>query len=169
MKKVLIIDFELTCSEDNSITKENAEIIQIGLVEVMISDMSIRRTFMKYVKPENTNISEFCTNLTGITKKQVKNQGLPLEHLINILNNKYGMKNTLVIGWGRDDLFMNFDQYLNLSLLYSIQNGISDKVPLKTALEREGIQFEGSQHDALVDAIATAKLYIKMIKGELNE
>jgi len=74
MKKVLIIDFELTCSEDNSITKENAEIIQIGLVEVMISDMSIRRTFMKYVNPENTDITEFCTNLTGITKKQVKNK-----------------------------------------------------------------------------------------------
>ena len=161
--KVLIIDLELTCW--NEPTEQIPEIIQIGLIEVDTIKREISRKKEMYVLPEKTEISEFCTELTGITKKQVYKQGLSYDKAIEILETKFGFKNKLVIGWGRDDKAFRsgIDQYMNLSHLYSMINLTDEKFNLKKALEREGLSFEGEAHNALVDAENTAKLFIHLM------
>ena len=161
--KVLIIDLELTCW--NEPTEQEPEIIQIGLVEVDTITREIKRKREMFVIPEKTEISEFCTELTGITKKQVYKQGLSYEKAIEILEKKYGFKNKLIIGWGRDDKAFKdgVDQYMNLSHLYSMINLTDEKFNLEKALEREGLSFKGDAHNALVDAENTAKLFIHLL------
>lgn len=166
--KVLIIDLELTCW--NVPCKDIPEIIQIGLVEVDTIKREISRKKEMFVIPEKTEVSQFCTDLTGITKKQVYKQGLTYDKAIEILETKFGFKNKLVIGWGRDDTaFKNgVDQYMNLSHLYSMINLTDQKFKLEDAIKNEGLEFEGVAHNALVDAENTAKLFIHLmnrIKG----
>ncbi len=160
--KVLIIDLELTCWDIP--TNDIPEIIQIGIVEVDIVERKITREREMFVKPQLTEISDFCTELTGITKKQVYKQGLEYSKAMDILNTKFGFANKLIIGWGRDDLAFKdgVDQYMNLSYLYSMINQTTTKFKLEDALKNENLVFEGKAHNALVDARNTAVLFLKL-------
>jgi len=161
-KNVLIVDLELTCWEEK--TDFVPEIIQVGLVEVNIVDRKITREYEIFVKPRETEISEFCTKLTGITKKQVYKQGFEFEKAMALLQKKFGFRNKLVIGWGRDDIALTgqIDEYMNLSYLFGIKHKTNKKFKLEEALKIEGIEFEGKAHNALVDARNTAKLFLKI-------
>ena len=161
--KVLIIDLELTCW--NEPTEQIPEIIQIGLVEVDTLTREITRKKEMFVIPEKTELSDFCTELTGITKKQVYKQGVSYEKAVEVLNTKFGFKNKLVIGWGRDDKAFRdgIDQYMNLSHLYSMINLTDQKFKLEDAIKEQGLFFEGKAHNALVDAENTAKLFLSLL------
>lgn len=161
--KVLVIDLELTCWAEKC--ELIPEIIQIGLVEVNTKTKEIGRKKDMFVVPEKTEMSQYCMDLTGITKKQVYKQGLTYDKAIEILETKFGFNNKLVIAWGRDDkAFRNgIDQYMNLSHLYSMINGTDEKFKLEEALKREGLVFEGKPHNALIDAENTAKLFIHLL------
>ena len=169
-KKALVLDLELTCWDTP--TDNIPEIIQIGIVEVDLIKRTISRKKMMYVIPVKTEVSDFCTSLTGITKKQVYKQGLSYEKALEILNEKFGFKNKTVFGWGHDDKAFKdgINNYINLSALYSMMKMTDKKYGLEMALKEEGIAFEGNAHDALVDAENTAVLLLKILNStKLNE
>jgi 3'-5' exoribonuclease 1 len=64
----LVVDFECTCEED---TKEYPyEIIEFPVI--VVHNGEVIGTFHEYVKPTlNPTLSEFCTELTGITQEVV--------------------------------------------------------------------------------------------------
>lgn len=161
--KALVIDLELTCW--NEPTDQNPEIIQIGVVEVDMINRSISRKKMMYVKPETSEVSKFCTELTGITKKQVYKQGLSYDKAIEVLNSKFGFKNKTVFAWGRDNQAFKegINNYINFSALYSMIKMTEKKFNLEEALREENIPFEGKAHDALVDAENTAILLLHVM------
>ena len=69
----LVIDFECTCIESR-VTTWHHEIIEFPCVLVNAKTNKIIDTFREYVKPvENPELSEFCTQLTGITQEDVDN------------------------------------------------------------------------------------------------
>ena len=164
--KVLVIDVEMTCWDEPR-PNHYPEIIQVGVVEVDMINLEITRERMMYVKPVASEISDFCTELTGVTKHQVYKQGLTIRKMIDVLYDKFGMKNKVVFGWGRDDIPFDghIPQYVNLSALYSMMKGEDVKYNLEDALKLEDIEFEGNAHDALVDAQNTAKLLILVFKS----
>lgn len=163
MKKILAIDLEMTCW--NEPTDNKSEIIQIGVVEIDIIKREISRKKMMYVKPEESEISDFCTELTGITKKQVYKQGLSYEKAIEVLNTKFGFKNKVIYAWGRDDKIFRdgIEQYVNFGALYSLLKGTDKKYNLEEALKEENISFNGNAHDALVDAENMASLILHVV------
>jgi len=166
-KNVLIIDIELTCWNEK--TDKIPEIIEVGIVEVDIETQEIKRTRQLFVKPEETEISDFCTELTGITTRKVMKQGFSYNKMVDIMISKFGSKNKLVVGWGRDDKAFRSENtpisdYMNFSALYSIMNKTKENIGLSEALKREGMSFEGNPHSGLDDAINTAKLFIKLFK-----
>ena len=65
---LVVIDFEATCfGRDN--TEFCQEIIQFPAVLVDLDTLSITDEFCKFVKPVvNPTLTEYCTNLTGITQ-----------------------------------------------------------------------------------------------------
>jgi inhibitor of KinA sporulation pathway (predicted exonuclease) len=96
----VIIDFEATC--DNSqypkITADTQECIEFPFVVVELCPpydathdeevpiIQIVDEFQYYVKPEwSTELTEFCTELTGITNDQI-NSGISLRECINLFN-----------------------------------------------------------------------------------
>jgi len=67
---ILVIDFECTCTNDNSL--ELMEIIEFPIIVIDVKKREIANTFTSFVKPTvNPILSEFCTQLTGITQEQV--------------------------------------------------------------------------------------------------
>ncbi|KAK0153520.1 3'-5' exoribonuclease 1 [Merluccius polli] len=67
----LRVDFEATCEEDNP-AEFHHEIIEFPMVLINTHTLEIEDTFQEYVRPEvNTQLSDFCVKLTGITQKMV--------------------------------------------------------------------------------------------------
>ncbi|XP_039587800.1 ERI1 exoribonuclease 2 [Passer montanus] len=73
---LIVLDFEATCWADRE--RRGPEIIEFPAVLLNTSTGAIESEFHVYVQPqEHPILSEFCTELTGITQNQV-DQGVPL-------------------------------------------------------------------------------------------
>uniref|UniRef100_A0A3P9J5F4 ERI1 exoribonuclease 2 n=1 Tax=Oryzias latipes TaxID=8090 RepID=A0A3P9J5F4_ORYLA len=74
---LIVIDFESTCWRDKNASSQ--EIIEFPAVLLNTSTGDIDSEFHTFVQPqEHPTLSEFCTELTGITQVQVE-AGLPLQ------------------------------------------------------------------------------------------
>lgn len=173
---ILVIDLELTCWEKCQ-EKGVREIIQVGIVN--LDPMTLEETHSQsyYVKPQhNTELSEYCKNLTGLTNNNIFKEGNHLEDVINTLSNKWGFSNKVLIFWGDDHLDFKRDcdrlkienktskNVINFGLQYSLFYSFKKQESLRNiglvnAMREEGMDFEGRQHDGLVDAKNTARLY----------
>ena len=73
-KFVCVLDFEATC--DDKIQMNPQEIIEFPSVLLQYTDdkkLEKVSKFQYYIKPEhNPKLTNFCTNLTGITTETVK-------------------------------------------------------------------------------------------------
>ncbi|NXV91195.1 ERI2 exoribonuclease, partial [Calonectris borealis] len=73
---LIVVDFEATCWRDAG--RRGPEIIEFPAVLLNTSTGDIESEFHTYVQPqEHPILSEFCTELTGITQNQV-DEGVPL-------------------------------------------------------------------------------------------
>ena len=73
---LIVIDFESTCWKEKH--GYLPEIIEFPAVLINVSTGIIEEEFQQYVMPsENPILSEFCTNLTGISQGDVES-GIPL-------------------------------------------------------------------------------------------
>ncbi|NXG05717.1 ERI2 exoribonuclease, partial [Sakesphorus luctuosus] len=73
---LVVLDFEATCWRDGE--RREHEIIEFPAVLLNTSTGEIESEFHTYVQPqEHPILSEFCTELTGITQSQV-DEGVPL-------------------------------------------------------------------------------------------
>ncbi|XP_029006723.1 ERI1 exoribonuclease 2 isoform X3 [Betta splendens] len=74
---LIVIDFESTCWREK--TNYSQEIIEFPAVLLNTSTGEIESEFHTYVQPqEHPILSKFCTELTGITQRQVE-AGIPLQ------------------------------------------------------------------------------------------
>ena len=79
MKYFCVIDFECTCDAKQTM---EPEIIEFPAVFVNPVTLKIEFEFREYVRPEtNPVISDYCTELTGITQLQVDDAD-PLAHVL---------------------------------------------------------------------------------------
>ena len=168
VKKIVFFDLEMCCWDSKE--KTIGEIIEFSLVEVDVDSLVVTQQAQYYVKPENDEISEFCTSLTGITPRMVNRQGRPLSEVLSSIEKKFG-KNKTFMSWGSDDkvirnecsekgILFNFHSFVNFSVLFRLSHGISQISQVK-AMSMYGIEFEGRQHSGLVDAQNLSKLGIE--------
>lgn len=68
--RLVVLDFEATCTEEGC--PDPQEIIELPCVVIDVATRSIVKEWRTYVRPvHHPVLSEFCTNLTGITQEQV--------------------------------------------------------------------------------------------------
>lgn len=165
--KVICFDMEMCCWDDH---RKTGEIISIGLCELNLVTGEIARDAHYFVKPCADEVSAFCTELTGITQRMVDKQGRPLQAVLDTITKNYGSKRPYV-AWGADAEYLAnqcrvlgiaspLQSNVDLGLLYKIQQRTDRSVSLKAALGRAGLEFEGTAHNALVDAINLARLVV---------
>ena len=69
---ICIFDFECTCTNDESVKLNAQEVIEFPVVLLNVKTRQIKSIFHTYVKPtEDPQLTDFCTELTGITQDQV--------------------------------------------------------------------------------------------------
>lgn len=172
--RVVCFDLEMCCwNVDGKGT--TGEIIEIGLAEVDLAKQEIVKRAQYYVRPEQDEVSLFCTELTGITPRKIEKQGRPLESVIKSMIKNFGGANKIYASWGRDDLIFQaeckakgidfpFVEFLNLATLYRMQHRLKDKrIGHRAAQEALNIEWEGRQHSGYTDAYNLAKLAMKML------
>ena len=80
---ICVYDFECTCTNDKANPLQTQEVIEFPIVVIDVRQKAIVAEFQTYVKPEiDTQLTPFCTELTGITQEQV-DAGIPLAEALN--------------------------------------------------------------------------------------
>lgn len=170
--KIYIFDLETVCDNEQTIT--NREIIQFGIVEVYKTNehtWNIGRKNCWNIQPRQ-KITPYCTQLTGIKWRQLKNQPF-IEDILPKIFQRYSL-NTPWASWGNDPILIEknciernmpvptFSHFINLSTHWKCMHADMKNIGLKHAMEQYNIPFEGQAHNALTDSENTAKLFMQM-------
>uniref|UniRef100_A0AAY4C0Q3 3'-5' exoribonuclease 1 n=1 Tax=Denticeps clupeoides TaxID=299321 RepID=A0AAY4C0Q3_9TELE len=182
---ICVVDFEATCEESNPPGFLH-EIIEFPIVLVNTRTAHIVDTFQEYVKPElNPKLSDFCTQLTGITQEMVDQAdtfGNVLRRVVTWLQEReLGTKYRYALltdgSWDMSK-FLNMQckisrikhpkfakKWINIRKSY----GNFYKVPrtqtkLSSMLEKLGLQYEGRPHCGLDDSRNIARIATRMLQ-----
>jgi inhibitor of KinA sporulation pathway (predicted exonuclease) len=171
--RLLFVDLELTCWENGiAPAGQSSEIIEIGIVEVDAPSLSITRTASFLVKPTRSEVSGFCTALTGITSTMLRSQGRPFAETCRLLERKWGTGGKAWMSWGPDRRAVDaaceiegvaspFSQsFHDLGTLFSLAAGRKRGIGQTEAMEAFGLTRTGRIHSGEADAIALAELWM---------
>ncbi len=161
----VVIDLEATCSDDNSLPREQTEIIEIGAVLADATTLQPVREFQTFVRPVRHRVlTPFCTQLTTITQDLVDTAPRFPEALAALRTFLQGTE-ALFCSWGnydrnqfqRDARFHGVvlpfgERHLNLKEEFSRQREDSGRYGVGAALRVLGLQFEGTAHRGIDDA-----------------
>ena len=179
MSKYAILDLEM-CRMPRGRKKEmfpiKNEIIQIGAV-LLDENMETAGDYMSYVHPEYGEIDRFIEDLTGITRENTRTAPVLENALRDFLNAM--PEDTIPVSWSDTDLIQiqkeievkNIDipglsEFMDWCV--DCQKTFSEKMhtdkvyKLSEAVLICDIWLDDGEHDALVDARNTAKLFAKM-------
>jgi inhibitor of KinA sporulation pathway (predicted exonuclease) len=168
--KIVVVDIEATCWKDGTPDGEKSDIIEIGIALLDVRTLKIGTSRQILTKPARSNVSAFCTQLTGITEEKVAN-GIALSEGCALLRKEYESDMRLWASYGDYDRRM-FETccaeqgirypfgrgHLNVKTLLAVTLGLPCEVNLETALEKVGIKFLGRPHCGKDDAHNLARL-----------
>ncbi len=183
-----VLDFEATCWNDDSVSKEQMEIIEFPSVLYKINEVNSTQTFVsefaKYVKPTlNPKLSAFCTELTGIQQSTVD-----LAETIDKVYSQHIQWLTSNVPVGSELVFATCGKW---DLLTQLPREIKNKklkkssfyskvIDVKTEfeyfyktkaggmtgmLDKLGMKLEGRHHSGIDDTRNIAKIILHLIKS----
>lgn len=166
--KIIVIDLEATCW-DNATPEQlsTSEIIEIGICLYANGVISKKQNI--YIRPTLSEISEYCTNLTGITPEIVKSRGIRFDFALNRLKKEYPICSAPWCSWGDDKTHLisscqyfgieyPFSTHIDLSTIFRVLFGLKKNISVEAALKLLGLQFEGKPHSAGDDAYNAARI-----------
>lgn len=172
----LVIDVESTCWEHEPPRGQSSEIIEVGLCLVDLQHLERRERRSILVRPQMSDVSEFCTRLTGITAAMLYDAP-PLAEAVRVLRDEYRADQRLFASWGdydRDQFRRNcntFDlkypfgpTHLNVKNLFSLALGLSSELGIDAACNRMGLTMEGTHHRGGDDAWNIAQIFCLLLK-----
>jgi inhibitor of KinA sporulation pathway (predicted exonuclease) len=175
----LIVDVEATCSNVGEVPRHEMEIIEIGAVVQSSRTFEIESDFQSLVRPVRyPKLTEFCTELTGITQGDVASAPLLGDALEVMKEWMDAFNDALFCSWGDYDRnqFIQDCEYhrlaypfrsghLNLKAEFSRTLGLKKKLGVTEALRHLGLRFEGSHHRGLDDAKNMARIVRRVCMG----
>lgn len=183
MKEILVLDLEATCWPGRPPEGQLSDIIEIGMAIVRFDFDTENFYYARldpesiFVKPGRSGISEFCTELTGITEEMVAG-GLPFVDAMEALRK---WKDTPWASWGdydrnkieRDcsDLGIKYPlayTHINVKTMWAVLNGY-EPTSLAEAVKIEGYKFIGENHRGSDDALNIALLLRDMVQRHKKE
>ena len=166
-----IINLEATCWNGKIPPGQVNEIIEIGICQLDIDSGEISKNKGILIKPEHSQVSPFCTELTTITQELLDREGISFVEACEILRTQYQGHQHTWASYGQYDLNMMKKQtkyrdieyplsqnHINVKELFAKTKGLSKKVGMKGALDILGIPLEGTHHRGVDDAKNIAKI-----------
>lgn len=162
----LIIDLEATCADDNSISRQKMEMIEIGAVMLNSKTLQIESEYQTFIKPIlHPLLTEFCKSLTSISQQDVDAAPLFPDALKYFQSWFNPFDSYLFCSWGdydknqfKQDCNLHGVDYpfpgghLNLKKAFSVAIDSKNKFGMAGALKQIGIQLEGTHHRGIDDA-----------------
>jgi inhibitor of KinA sporulation pathway (predicted exonuclease) len=164
LDKILVVDVESTCWEGSPPEGQISEIIEIGIALVDVPTLTRGDKRSLLVKPERSEVSAFCTQLTTLTAEDLKDAG-SLAEAAQVLKRELRSGARVWASWGDYDR-RQFEKvcqalgvaypfgtsHLNLKTLFAVASGLHHEVGMAAALERIGLPLEGTHHRGGDDA-----------------
>jgi len=170
--RVIVVDIEATCWLGRPPEGMRNEILEIGAV--CVGNGKILRS-KREICSVSSDLSRFCTKLTGLTQNQVNKHGVPLSVAMARIETWLSSRKYPWMSWGNFDHRIVEEEcrrlgvqsafssdYLNLKTLYALYRGTRDGASVASACKQEGLQFNGRRHSALADAKNAARVWLKM-------
>ena len=167
---LLVIDIEATCWEGEPPTGQENEIIEIGICTLDVATGQRREKRSLLVKPERSQVSPFCTQLTTLTQEQV-DQGMSFMDACKILQDEYLSRERIWASYGdydraqferqcrtRQMAYPFGSRHINIKTLFAVCYGLSHEVGMARALDVAGLTLEGTHHRGDDDAWNIAAL-----------
>ena len=171
--RILVVDFEETCWDAERPEGEHVEIIDVGVVEILLDGPPrMGRTFTSLVRPVRSSVSGYCTALTGIGRAEAA-RGRPFHEVCATMEKTFGASKAWG-AWGRDlnDLDRDCafhgigrplsDAFFDIGHLWSALTGSNRGIGVDEALRALGMEYEGRRHRALPDAANTARIVMEI-------
>ena len=177
LDKILVIDVEATCWEDDPPEGQVSEIIEIGLcvLDVATGEREPPRAIM--VKPQHSNLSEYCIQLTTITPEMLAD-GMHFAEACDLLREEYHSHQRTWASYGDYDRLHFMKQceawgipypfgrsHLNVKNLLALQLGLKKEVGLHVGTSLLGLTFEGTLHRGVDDAWNIAAVLERVLFG----
>ncbi len=175
-EEFLVIDIEATCWRGVPPKGMENEILEIGVALVDVPNARVKKSESFIVKPRYSDVSKFCTKLTGITPEAAA-KGVKFARACQILRERYNGRRMAWGSWGDFDVRIINEQcerrkidvpvsrqYMNVRVLYSLFFNQQQGLGLKTAAEYSGIELAGRAHSGEDDAINCARLLCEILK-----
>lgn len=103
LDRIIVVDVESTCWEDKAeAARHTSEIIQIGVVSLDVRSLMAVQASEIMVKPRASEVSPFCTKLTGISPEDVK-KGISFSEACQLLMDEYETHNRPWASYGDYD------------------------------------------------------------------
>lgn len=177
LDQILVIDVESTCWEGEPPAGETSEIIEIGLCPVDVASAQRLEKRSILVRPERSDISRFCTELTGLSPEMFTRAGT-LGDAVRTLMHEYRSADRLWASWGDYDR-KQFERlcrlfgvrypfgptHLNVKTLYSAVARQPRELGLETAYEQLGWHLEGRHHRGHDDAWNIAGILCLLVES----
>lgn len=175
MREILVIDLESTCWEGSPPEGEVPDITEIGVAVLDVRTLEIARSESILVRPTRSEVSEFCTKLTGHTTEELHEHGRSLPEAFERLVDGFKSRARPWASWGAYDRKMiektaaDFKltspvtrQHINVKTLFALVHGLAE-VPMDVALNWLRWPLEGRHHNGRDDAVNIARMLSKML------
>ncbi|MGW5781332.1 exonuclease domain-containing protein [Streptomyces sp. NPDC003863] len=175
-----VVDVEATCWEGQPPPGAVSEIIEIGLTVV---DLTVRRRVGRHrilVRPERSEVSGFCTELTGLTPAEVAG-GVGFAEACRILADAHDARGRPWASWGDYDR-KQFERqcraagvpypfgrpaeqgHTNAKAVFTEAYGLRKRPGMAGALQLAGLPLEGRHHRGEDDAWNIAALVLDLVE-----
>jgi len=175
----LVVDFEATCSDDDSISREEMEVIEVGAVMVDGQSLEPLSEFQSFVRPvRHVTLTPFCIELTSITQADVDAAPSFIDVVERWSAWAAAYAECVFSSWGSYDhnqmlqdcrfhgITMPFViEPINLKAEFSTRLNRRRRMGMAEALSRAGLTLEGTHHRGIDDARNIARL-LPFIVGE---
>ena len=169
-----VLDLEATCWDGPIPEGQANEVIEIGVCVFNPERLERRSRHQIVVKPGRSEISAFCTRLTGWTSEQVAT-GISFSMACQQLQSEFRSDSRLMVSWGGYDFRQirrqcdvtgtpfPFRRHLDLKAAHREFYGLPKRLGLGQALDQAGMTFEGRPHVGADDAWNVAAILTQML------
>src|SRR5690349_23148703 len=99
LDQIVVIDVEATCWDGAPPEGQASEIIEIGVCLIDVASCERAGRWGTFVRPERSEVSPFCTQLTTITPEQAAS-GLQFAEACSVLRRDFQTKDRLWASFG---------------------------------------------------------------------
>ena len=169
-----VVDVEATCWQGAPPAGQRNEIIEIGLTVVDVAARERLERHRILVRPRQSSVSAFCTELTGLTQSEV-DTGVDFAGACRILAVEHRATKRAWASWGDYDRkqfgrqceaeqvdYPFAPRHLNAKALFATAHGLSRPVGMARGLALAGLPLEGRHHRGEDDAWNIAALVLHL-------